>query len=304
MLKSILLLITGILLIPVPAFAVSANTLQNYFKITLSPSSVKQGESFTVFIDSAQTLKRLKLRGLNQDLPVYRIWHEEHNHLFRGFIGIPVTKKPGNYKIVAKAVDINGEELKIYQTLQITKADFKVQYINLPKKKTSLLNSEILRKEGKILGSRLRLKNRKVYFANHFARPAKGRISSQFGVRRKYNNDLFSSYHKGIDIANVKGTPVIASNGGRVSLAENMKSNGKIVLINHGHGITTIYSHLNAIKVKEGQWVKQGQIIGLIGSTGISTGPHLHFGMSVNNVRVDPQQWLSKAITIYYNTSE
>lgn len=304
LLKSILLLTIGILITPVSVIATPANSTQNYFKIMLTPSSVKQGESFTIFVDSVQTLKSLKLKGLDQDLPVYRIWHDDHDHLFRSFIGVPATKKPGSYKIVAEAVDINGESLRIYQTLRVQKANFKVQHINLPKRKVRLLNVEQLRKEGRLLGSRLRLKNKRVYFANHFIRPAEGRISSLFGVRRKYNDEAFSSYHKGIDIANVTGTPVKASNGGRVSLAESMKSNGKIVLINHGHGITTIYSHLNIIKVKEGQWVKQGQIIGLIGSTGISSGPHLHFGFSVNNVRVDPEQWLSKTVTIFYNSPD
>jgi murein DD-endopeptidase MepM/ murein hydrolase activator NlpD len=277
-----------------------ATTSQNYLKITLSPAVVKQGQSFTVFVDSANTLKELRIRGLKRNQSIYRIWHKKHKHVFRGFIGVPAALKPGNYKIIAEAVDINDEKLRIYQTVKVKKGNFKTQHINLPKKKTSLINVEILKEEGRVLSRKLGLKSKKVYFGDHFIKPARGRISSRFGSRRKYNDEEFSSYHKGIDIANVKGTPVKASNGGQVSLARNMKANGKIVLINHGHGITTIYSHLNTIKVKEGQWIKRGRVIGLIGSTGISSGPHLHFGFSVNNVRVDPEPWLSKAVTIYY----
>ncbi len=252
-------------------------------------------------MDSAQPLKKLTLTGLNRDLFIYRIWHENHEHVFRSFVGVPATLKPGEYNIAAEAVDSKGEKIRIYQSIQVTEGKYKIQKIKLPKKKTRLLDANQLNKEGKILGSRLKIRSSKVFFANHFIRPAEGRLSSRYGSRRKYNDKDFSSYHKGIDIANVLGTPVKASNTGRVSLAESMKSNGKIILINHGHGITTIYGHLNSIKVKEGQWVKQGQIIGLIGSTGISSGPHLHFGISVDNVRVDPEQWIGEKVIIFYN---
>jgi len=272
----------------------------NFLKISLFPAEVKQGQSFTVFLESAAPLKSIKLTGLNRKLFVYRIWHEKHPHVFRGFVGVPVSQKKGTHKIVAEVIDQEGENLRVYTTVIVQGSKYKVQRVNLSKKKTSLLAIEKLTKEGNILGSRLKLRHKKVYFASHFIRPAKGRISSPFGVRRKYNGKKISSYHKGIDIANKTGTPVQASNGGKISLATDMKSNGKIILINHGHGITTIYSHLSVIKVKEGQWVKRGDLIGEIGSTGISSGSHLHFGFSVNNVRVDPDQWLRSRVALFY----
>ncbi len=306
--KSVYLFLAGclvFLILPInKGFAEQLLKPSNYLSITITPSQVKQGQTTTVFVDSATPLKSVELKGLNRSLHLYRIWHESYPNLYRSFIGIPVVQKPGSYKIVVEARDKNDEKVRLYALLEIEKAGFKLQRVNLTKKKMSLLNVENLRREGNKLGASLRLKDKKVYFSSHFRRPTHGRMSADFGVRRKYNGGKFSSYHKGIDIANKTGTPVKAANGGRVSLAENMKSNGKIILINHGHGITTIYSHLSKIDVKAGDWVKKGFKIGEIGSTGISTGPHLHFGFSVNNVRVDPKQWLSSDVVLYYNVEE
>lgn len=282
----------------------SPDVVRNFLKVEVSKATLHQGESFTLFVESANRLKALELECFNRKIPAFHIWHERHDHVFRTFIGVPHTLRPGKYRLYARGIDMNDEKLSMYVELRILKAPFKLQKINLPKKKRSLLNSDSLIREGKILGSRLKLQDRKVYFAKEFISPVKGRITSPFGARRRYNDGLFSSFHKGIDIAKRRGALIQASNGGRVSLAMPMKSNGNIVLINHGHGITTIYSHLDEILVKEGDWVKRGHIIGKMGSTGIANGPHLHFGFSVNNIRVDPLPWIENRIPLYYNPAE
>ena len=286
---------------PAPAQGVTSETTANFLLLNLSPATIKQGQTLTVFVESANPLKRLSIEAFGQKHTVYRVWHKAHNILYRVFLGVKVNQKPGTYKIIAKAVDNRNEPLEIYANLEVRAGNYKVQRIQLPKKKRKLLNGNALREEGKILGSRFREKDKKVYFASHFLVPVNGRLSSHFGSRRQYNGDEFSSFHKGIDIAKPRGTSVKAANGGRVSLVAPMKSNGKIILINHGHGVTSIYSHLNAFLVKEGDWVKKGEVIAKVGSTGISSGPHLHFGISVNNVRVDPRQWLKKKVVLYYN---
>ena len=278
----------------------SAATKAEVLTITLYPSNVKIGETFTVFIESPRKLKTLMLNGLGEQQPVYRIWHKDHPFVYRSFLGVSLRKKAGDYPITAVAEGMNGKSIAGKAILTVQEKKFYTQKINVPKKKRSLVNVERLKKEGRILASRMKMRDRKVYFATQFIRPAKGRISSKFGARRKYLNGKFSSFHKGIDIANKKGTQVKATNAGRVSLVANMKSNGKIILINHGHGITSIYSHLSKFHVKEGQWVKKGQVIARIGTSGISTGPHLHFGISVNDVRVDPLQWVKGEVQLYY----
>jgi murein DD-endopeptidase MepM/ murein hydrolase activator NlpD len=272
----------------------------NYFTITLSNSVIKQGQTLTVFLTSANRLKQVELEALGQKLPMYHMWHKEEPHLFRAFVGIPARTRPGTYRIVARAVDINQQPLGIHATITVEDARFKIQQITLSKKKTKLLDYEQLRKEGRILKKHFQKKDRKVYFASPFQRPTEGRTSSAFGLRRQYNGDAISSYHKGLDIANRTGTPIHAANGGKVSLAAVWKSHGKTVLINHGHGIVTVYIHMDKILVKTGEWVKRGQTIGRIGSTGIASGPHLHFGLSINDIRINPDQWIKNRVRLHF----
>lgn len=283
-----------------PASGKTPPSRSNYFKITLSASSVKQGQTLTVFVDSANRLKKIEVSFLQQKLPMYHTWHKDYGHLFRAFVGIPVGTRPGKYDVVARATDINRRKVAIYATVQVTDARYKIQQVNLSKNKTRLLNPEILQKEGVVLKNHFQKKDKKVYFASPFHKPAKGRISSTFGLRRKYNGNEVSSYHKGIDIANKTGTAVHAANGGQVSLSVDWKSHGKSVLINHGHGVVTIYIHLDQLLVKTGDWVKKGKIIGRLGSSGITSGPNLHFGVSVNDVRVDPAQWINNRVKLFY----
>jgi len=254
----------------------------------------------TVFVDSANRLRKIEISFLDRTQPMYLTWQKDHEHLFRAFLGVPAGTKPGKYQVVARATDINQQALSIYAVLQVRDAHYKIQQINLSKKKTKLLAPETLQKEGVILKKLLLEKDKKVYFATPFQKPAKGRISSTFGLRRKYNKNAVSTYHKGIDIANKTGTAVYATNGGQVSLSTEWISHGKSILINHGHGIITIYIHLDKLLVKTNDWVKKGQLIGRLGSTGIASGPNLHFGVSVNDVRVDPAQWISNRVRLFY----
>ncbi len=283
-----------------PSYAEKSKTVQNYFKIALSDSSFKPGETLTVFVDSANRLKDIELECFGRRQSIYRVWHEKSDHLFRAFAGIPHSLKPGTYAVVARATDFNGRKLEIYADIHVADARFKVQNIRVPKGKKNLLRAKILQKEAETIKGKLSIRDQKVYFVSDFAMPVKGRKTSSFGVRRRYDNGDVSSYHRGVDIANKRGTIVRASNGGRVSLAARLKSHGNTVLINHGHGIATIYCHLDRILVKQGAWVKKRGIIGRVGSTGLSNGPHLHFGVSVDNVRVDPEMWIKGRVKLHY----
>lgn len=125
-----------------------------------------------------------------------------------------------------------------------------------------------------------------------FIRPVEGRISGNFGGQRIMNN-IPKNPHQGMDIAAKEGTPVKAASDGNVVLAyPNLFYSGNVVVIDHGFGLQTIYAHLQEMKVKRGDKVKQGDIIGLVGKTGRVTGPHLHWGASLRNVRFNPQSLL------------
>ena len=121
--------------------------------------------------------------------------------------------------------------------------------------------------------------------------PGSGRISSGFGDRESPTEGA-SSNHKGIDIAAPSGSNVIASAAGTVVIATYSASAGNYVMISHGSGTYTVYMHMSRLNVSEGDEVSQGESIGAVGSTGYSTGPHLHFGIRKNGSYVNPENYL------------
>ena len=121
--------------------------------------------------------------------------------------------------------------------------------------------------------------------------PASSRITSTFGSRESPTEGA-SSYHKGIDIGAATGSKVIAAASGEVVIATYSASAGNYVMISHGSGVYTVYMHMSSIAVSEGQEVSQGQTIGAVGSTGYSTGSHLHFGVRKNGSYVDPMSYV------------
>ena len=129
---------------------------------------------------------------------------------------------------------------------------------------------------------------------NDYIVPADGKMSSQYGTR----NDPFSSkkkFHAGIDIAAKKGTPVYASSSGEVKTSSfNNNGYGNLIVIDHGSEITTWYGHLDERLVKANQKVKKGELIGKVGSTGRSTGPHLHFEIRKGTDSLDPTKFFGK----------
>jgi hypothetical protein len=123
-------------------------------------------------------------------------------------------------------------------------------------------------------------------FGQNFAWPRQDRITAPYGDRRTFNGKL-SSQHFGVDIDGDPGTPVVAANDGTVVMTRDNYSAGKTVILHHGAGLFTTYFHLSRITVKKGARVKQGQPLGLVGSTGRVTGPHLHWGVKADDLWVD-----------------
>ena len=126
--------------------------------------------------------------------------------------------------------------------------------------------------------------------------PVYGRLESGVGGRRNPFTGRGHEYHEGQDIDAAWGTPVEAAAAGKVTIAGWQRGYGNVVYVDHGSGISTRYGHLSRISVSIGQSVETGDIIGLVGSTGRSTGPHLHYEVRINNQPVDPKPYLPGAV--------
>jgi murein DD-endopeptidase MepM/ murein hydrolase activator NlpD len=121
--------------------------------------------------------------------------------------------------------------------------------------------------------------------------PTKGWISSEFGYRQSpFTGE--KEFHKGLDICSKKGSPIISPANGVVSSIETDPGYGKLLIINHGYGLITRYAHLDKVMVKKGQAVQRGQEIALVGNTGRTTGPHLHYEVHFNGVPVNPLRYI------------
>ena len=192
--------------------------------------------------------------------------------------------------VVLKSVTEDGKRLD--RRLNIKKRKYRVQRIEgLPRKMVTPTTAALLRikAEGNAISAARGVFTALPHFADGFIWPVKGRISGVYGSQRILNGEPRRP-HLGIDIAAPTGTPVVAAAPGTVTLANmDMYFTGGTVVIDHGHGLSTVYSHLSVISVKHGQMVKKGEHIGNVGSTGRSTGPHLDWRLNWFQERLDPR---------------
>ena len=186
---------------------------------------------------------------------------------------------------------INNKKLEIFEK-KVFKKEYKIQRIDgLPKKQVTPPKEvyDRIRKDNILIGKAREIDTQLDYFKNKFIKPLdKAIITGVYGSQRILNGKP-KWPHYGIDIAAKKGTPIKSSGTGVVTMAENdLYYTGGTIIMDHGHGISTIYSHLENVMVNVGDLIKQGDIIGTVGSTGRSTGPHLDFRVNWFQTRLDP----------------
>lgn len=176
------------------------------------------------------------------------------------------------------------EKEQVYKTLQQRRKEYEANVAEL-EKSSKELEVLILKKMAARQGS-------KVQGSGVMAWPLEGKITSRFGYRR---HPLWGGrhFHTGLDISGKYGTPIRAADSGEIIFAGWWDGYGKAVVIDHGRMTTTVYGHLSRIYKKVGAVVAKGQTLGLVGSTGYSTGPHLHFEVRKNGKPVDPAQFLN-----------
>ncbi len=189
----------------------------------------------------------------------------------------------------------SGEEVHYRLPVEIAWVDWGQQNIVLPSNLGYLLEPALNDAETALLKDIYAKNTPQRFWDGPFALPLFGATTSPFGVYRTYNSS-FSARHTGQDIRANTGTPVYASATGQVALAERLEIRGNTVILDHGWGVFTAYCHLSDISVRPGQMVEVGQVVGLSGNTGRSTGPHLHWEMAVSGTWIDPMTWVEPAL--------
>jgi len=213
----------------------------------------------------------------------YRV--EQGAAVLSALIAIPADLAPGTYSLRA------GQATK---RIVVVSGHFPVQRLRL-RKETAELKPAPGEAESVAL-AKATISPKRMWMGR-FTRPAKARVTAGFGLRRVVNGKLLTDYfHSGIDYAAPLGTPVKATAPGKVILAATgFRLHGNTVCIDHGQGVVSFYIHLQKVLVKPGQIVAAGETIGKVGQSGRASGPHLHFGIYVQEVAANPVYWLSQS---------
>ena len=214
--------------------------------------------------------------------------------VYYGLVGVHVFTEPGLYELELKAVDGRGQDTVISTGVIVESGRFGYERIELPASRTSLLDPAVIAADRERFDVLRRTFTPERQWTTPFQRPCVGTISSYFGTHRAYSGGPYTSFHSGVDFRAPGGTPVHAPAGGTVALADPTALWGNAVVIDHGWGVVTGYGHLSQIDVQVGQQVSQGDLIGKVGSTGLSTGAHLHWEVWVGGTSVNGLQWLEE----------
>lgn len=229
---------------------------------------------------------RLQVRGVEENCSI--VFDEVAYPLYTvnsskvGLIGIPADFATGSYEL-----RLCEEPTRWKTTIEVKSTSYPRQKIIFPPQKTRLLDLDIT-DERKIIRTALGKESEKRFWHAIFLQPVEGEITSQFGAKRN------GGYHRGLDISAERGTIVRAPAGGTVTVARDFPIHGKTVVLEHGQGISSVYCHLDTILVSEREIVDKSGALGKVGDTGLATAPHLHWGLYVHGVPIDPSFWLSR----------
>ena len=247
--------------------------------LRLVPESVPQG-SFAMVVLIAQGVQAAVLQA--PGLPPSPGFFLTNDRLI-AFVGVPAAQKPGDY-----AINVHWASGASQVTLKVTPQKFPEERLTVNDETNAVRLDPRQEDDAKRL-SVARMQSATIpLWSGPFIWPARGGITTNFGEMR-FVNGVFSSFHTGIDVGAPAGAPVTATNAGKVVLADRLVLTGNTVLIDHGLGIFSFYGHMQSLDVKPGDRVERGQVLGKVGSTGFSTGPHLHWTMSVRDVPIDPR---------------
>ena len=260
------------------------------------PREVVPGEPFSVRVVWAPENVRAASLTLSVDGRPLDVFEEGAARV--GLASVPLGTPPGEGVVGLELTDQYGRHVHVTRPLTVLADPHPIQELALP---AALLASST--PENEVLEAQV-LQDAYARAAQTstppplepFLLPITGRSTSGYGTPRRYERGGAVIYHEGADIAAPVGTPVRATNAGRVLVADFFPIKGGLVVIDHGGGVSSLYFHQSKILVKAGDWVERGDVIGEVGTTGRSTGPHLHWEMRVNGVTSDPLAWVDKVL--------
>jgi len=204
-------------------------------------------------------------------------------------LGVDLETAPGLYPLRLEATDPGGTA-RVYRTsLEVLPAAFPEERLNLPEEQVTPRGAELLariaREREELLALYARPSRRPV--PETFALPVDDPLGSGFGLRRILNGQPRSP-HSGLDFRSPRGRRILSPAGGEVQLVGDLFYTGLTLVIDHGGGLVSIFAHLDRAQVRAGDRVAPGECVGLVGSSGRATGPHLHWSVRLNRDRVDP----------------
>lgn len=257
----------------------------------LSSAQVSEGQVAILDISlDTQALKadQISVNFLGKTLPVFPVTASK-NHWY-AFLSVPVGTPAGD---ISADIAIDHGTNKYHKQLPLTIAPSpyatEILKVSPSKVKLSAKDEDRTQKESEEVAKIYATPSPEKFWDSKIMQPIGSRITSPFGSKRLFNGEL-QSFHSGDDLRAMPGTPVKAAAQGVIRLAKNLFFAGNCVIVDHGMGLFTSYAHLSKFRVKIGQKIKQGQVVGLSGATGRVSGPHLHWGARVNEVVVSPVQ--------------
>lgn len=208
------------------------------------------------------------------------------NGRFLAFVPVGYVKQAGTHSVLISCGNFK-EEI----TVEVVEGVFEKQYLTVDTSNpviTEASSSQAYSQFRNTIYPFYETADSETYWSGKFLQPVEGRISTEYGLMRYTNGSKKASRHSGIDIAAATGTEIVAPAAGRVVYADRLLNTGNTLVIEHGGGLKSYFFHMNNLNVKKGDMVKKSQSVGEVGSTGYSTGPHLHFEFRIGNQSINP----------------
>ena len=254
----------------------------------LNHDSFQPGDCMAILIENPKSLDyRIETPTYNRTIGLF--YHEDD---LVGLIPLDPDTTPGDYDV--KVYDSNNDNLLATIPYEVEYREFEKQYLTVSSTTASLKNKENRRKDNEKFGDAKAYSVGEKLWKGTFIQPVEGRISTEYAVMRFTNGSSSYYRHNALDIAAEEGTPVMAANDGIVTFASDLIISGNVIVLDHGYGLFTSYVHLHKIHVEEGDHVTKGDVIGEVGSTGFSTGPHLHWSLWKNGVYLNPWKFIEE----------